>query len=754
MNLMRWLFVGACTSAVAATGAPAGSEPPHGPVVGPAESFPNASPFDDRAAPSVYSLNDGPYVSGWGLSSPGEIIGVHAFQALDGIDVLSSISCKWRTSMPNGSPARIFVWQDTGSGSFTSARLLHEQAITIQNVGTQIRNVYPLSKGVVVSGRFYVGCAVLLAGNQFPVATLPQAQPAGSVYVGASMPGPFDAASVVPADFDDYSANWTLTLRAEGINTGFTYQGRLSVESINYTGNADLRFELFDAPVGGNSLGPVQELSNVPVIAGVFTVQVPQALSTFVNRPGNLWVQVRATTPSGNAAGWTLISPRTPLAPVPMANAASVASKALSVDWNAIANVPAQVSFWTAASGGIRTSEGVGIGTGAVQSPFHVFSSTANNLALFDSDAAAGSWVYFRNTSAGGRPWALISSGSANSEGAGKLMFLDSAVPSVRMALDTGGSLGIGTASPTARLHVEGGPTYNQGLFAASDVNGTWLNLWNQSAGGRVWNLVSTGSANSEGSGALVLRDGTIGAPRMTILPSGNVGINTVTPEKTLSVNGSVQILNGQSLVFGGFGNGLGTAENTDLFALFRVNVLSNVSQNVSELRLVIGDDNVTNANVYDSFFIGTNPGGGWNPTYQFRSDGFAFKPGGGSWANISDPRAKHDAETLTGTLDKLLSLRGYRYFYNDDIIKSGRGLPGPQIGLMADEVERVFPDWVTRDVNGLRAVSERATTALMVEALRDLRREKDEAVSRLSKENEELRARLERLEKKLESTR
>jgi len=752
MGLTRSLFSVACIASffVTVTGPAFGA----GPVLGPTQAPGPDSPFEDRAAPSSYSLNDGPYTNGWGVNNPGEIIGVHAFQTVEGIDVLSSISCKWRTSVPNGSPARIFVWEDTGSGNFTSARLLHEQAITIQNVGTQIRNVYPLSKGVVVSGRFYVGCAVPLAGALYPVATVQQVQPAGSVYVGSAIPGPFNASAIVPADFGDYSSSWTLTLRAEGINTGFTYQGRLSVESINYTGDADLRFELFDAPVGGNSLGPVQELSNVPVIAGVFTVQVPQALSTFVNRPGNLWVEVSATTPSGNAAGWTLISPRTPLAPVPMANAASVASKALSVDWNAIANIPAQVSFWMAAPGGIRAAQGVGIGTTTIASPFHVFSSNETNLALFDSDALAGTWVRFRNSSPGGRDWSLISSGSANTEGAGNLMFFEGSAATVRMMLDTSGNVGIGTTAPTARLHVEGGPVFNQGLFATSDVNGTWLNLWNRSTGGRVWNLASTGSANGEGAGALLVRDGTIGAVRMAVLPTGNVGINTVTPEKTLSVNGSVQILNGQPLVFGGFGNGLGTAENTDLFALSRVNVLSNVSQNVSELRLVIGDDNVTNANVYDSFFIGTNPGGGWNPTYQFRSDGFAFKPGGGSWANISDPRAKHDAETLTGTLDKLLSLRGYRYFYNDDIIKSGRGLPGPQIGLMADEVERVFPDWVTRDVNGLRAVSERATTALMVEALRDLRREKDEAVSRLSKENEELRARLERLEKKLESAR
>ncbi|MBN8596765.1 MAG: tail fiber domain-containing protein [Planctomycetes bacterium] len=751
MNSRRWLFVAACASALAVSGAPAGSSAPSGPVIGPAENFPNASPFDDRAAPSAYSLNDGLYTNGWGVSSPGEIVGVHAFEAVGGIDVLSSISCKWRTAVSNGTPARVFVWQDTGTGTFPGARLLHEQSITIQNSGTQIRNVYALSKGVVVSGRFYVGCAVPIAANQYPLATLAQAQAPGSVYVGATMPGPFNAASVNPSDFVDESSSWTLTLRAEGMNTGFTYQGRLSVESVNYTGSADLRFELFDAPIGGNSLGPVQELSGVAVSAGVFTVQVPQALSTFVNRPGNLWVEVSATTPSGNAAGWTHLTPRTPLAPAPMANAASVASKALSVDWSAVTNRPLGTSAWTAVSNGIVAPEAVGIGVGAPASPFHVRSSNQTNLALFDSDASAGTWVHFRNTGEGGRDWSLISSGPGNTEGAGKLMFFDGGAPTVRMTLDTGGNLGVGTTSPIARLHVEGGPSFYQFMVRTSDGGGTWAHLHNTGTGGRQWSLVSTGTANTEGAGSFLIRDSTAGLARLTIMPSGNVGINTSTPEKALTVNGTVQIMNGQALAFGTVGNGLGTAENTDLMALFRVNVASGLSQNVSELRLVIGDDNATNPNVYDSFIIGTNPGGGWNPTFHFRSDGFAFKPGGGSWAAISDPRAKHDVTPLTGTLDKLLTLRGYRFFYNDDIVGSGRGLAGPQIGLMADEVERIFPDWVTRDVNGLRSVSERATTALMVEALRDLRREKDEAVSRLTRENEELRARLERLEKKLE---
>jgi hypothetical protein len=69
----------------------------------------------------------------------------------------------------------------------------------------------------------------------------------------------------------------------------------------------------------------------------------------------------------------------------------------------------------------------------------------------------------------------------------------------------------------------------------------------------------------------------------------------------------------------------------------------------------------------------------------------------------------------------------------------------------MADEVEQVFPDWVSRDKDGMRMVTERSTTALMVEALRDLRAEKDEQIRQRDARIEALEARLLRLEAAIE---
>lgn len=240
-----------------------------------------------------------------------------------------------------------------------------------------------------------------------------------------------------------------------------------------------------------------------------------------------------------------------------------------------------------------------------------------------------------------------------------------------------------------------------------------------------------------------------------TVLGDANGGA----PPERLTVNGNVQINTGATsgrLSFGGVGNFAATAENSDAMFFQRANPLPNTSV----VRLNLGDDSGGGSG--DAFVVTTSSdGASFTERFRFQADGNASKPGGGAWAALSDPRAKHDVAPLIGTLDRLLSLRGYSFIYNDDRIASGVARPGTQIGLMADEVACVFPDWVSTDASGTRYVTERATTALMVEALRDLRAEKDAQVASLrdevaaaraeaarrDAENAELKARLAALE-------
>lgn len=103
----------------------------------------------------------------------------------------------------------------------------------------------------------------------------------------------------------------------------------------------------------------------------------------------------------------------------------------------------------------------------------------------------------------------------------------------------------------------------------------------------------------------------------------------------------------------------------------------------------------------------------------DFQVLGSAFKPGGGDWATLSDARLKKNIETITGALEKLLSLRGVIYEWKNP--KAYGGTNQPLMGMIADEVERVFPQWVHRDVNGTRVLSIVGFEGLTAEAFKEL---------------------------------
>jgi hypothetical protein len=146
-----------------------------------------------------------------------------------------------------------------------------------------------------------------------------------------------------------------------------------------------------------------------------------------------------------------------------------------------------------------------------------------------------------------------------------------------------------------------------------------------------------------------------------------------------------------------------------------------------------------------------------FNPQYTLDINGSLYattatKPGGGSWSVASDARLKKDVRPLSGALDKLLALRGVTFEYIDP--EKIHELSGERMGLIAQEVEKVFPDWVETGKDGYKRVTVRGMEALVPEALRELRDEQNEKIAEIEKEKQSeidaLKQRMEKLERLL----
>jgi hypothetical protein len=128
---------------------------------------------------------------------------------------------------------------------------------------------------------------------------------------------------------------------------------------------------------------------------------------------------------------------------------------------------------------------------------------------------------------------------------------------------------------------------------------------------------------------------------------------------------------------------------------------------------------------------------------------GNAYKPGGGSWSTLSDRRAKKSIQPIDGALQQLLKLRGVTYEYTNP--SQFHELPGMHIGMVAQDVEQVFPSWVDNGTDGLKRLTFRGFEAVAVEAVRQLDARvtatSDETTARiadLQRQNVELRRAIE----------
>jgi hypothetical protein len=113
-----------------------------------------------------------------------------------------------------------------------------------------------------------------------------------------------------------------------------------------------------------------------------------------------------------------------------------------------------------------------------------------------------------------------------------------------------------------------------------------------------------------------------------------------------------------------------------------------------------------------------------------------------GSNVSLSDQRLKQNIQPLENALAKVEQLRGVSFEWKNAAQDSGT-----QIGVIAQEVETVLPELVSTDSEGYKSVAYGQLTAVLVEAVKELKAEnaalraETQAVKELKAENAVLRA-------------
>jgi hypothetical protein len=88
-----------------------------------------------------------------------------------------------------------------------------------------------------------------------------------------------------------------------------------------------------------------------------------------------------------------------------------------------------------------------------------------------------------------------------------------------------------------------------------------------------------------------------------------------------------------------------------------------------------------------------------------------------------SDKRYKKDIQILNNDLEKIKSLNGVSYKWKQDEYPDMKFEDTEQIGLIAQEVEEIYPQLVIEDENGYKAVDYSRFAPILIEAIKEQQR-------------------------------
>jgi hypothetical protein len=316
----------------------------------------------------------------------------------------------------------------------------------------------------------------------------------------------------------------------------------------------------------------------------------------------------------------------------------------------------------------------VGIGTSNPINKLHI---VGDSNSIYQQAATSGSAIYWdiRN-SAGTRRGYLGYGGTSNSDMTiyntenGAIIFGTNNVESMRIT--SGGSVGIGVASPNHALAVNG----SVGFYSTTPAQ-KWHIQYASSVDGL--NFVESGVADY----------------RMFIKAGGSVGINTSTPSGKLDVNGRVYIRTAGS--------------STDAAITF-------INQSGGDGTLFVTGTSTSLNYGFSTYSVS-------NAFYLYNNGNYDFVG-----SDVSDRRLKKNIITINyNATEKLMQLvpKSYNMIAHPSIKKSG---------FIAQEVKEILPDFVTGEETeeDYLGIDYNGILALAVKAIQELKTQNDALQSRI----------------------
>jgi hypothetical protein len=136
----------------------------------------------------------------------------------------------------------------------------------------------------------------------------------------------------------------------------------------------------------------------------------------------------------------------------------------------------------------------------------------------------------------------------------------------------------------------------------------------------------------------------------------------------------------------------------------------------------------ITNVGSYADLFALDNAGNIWI------AGSAAQKNGGGTWADYSDIRLKENIKPLNNALGKITQLQGVEFNWNKISGRNGSG-----VSLIAQDVEKVFPEWVGVDSKGYKTLTfPNEFNAYIIESIKEQQQQIEQLKSIVCKDHPE----------------